>query len=374
MYSKIRSVILFTVILLSLSFRGFSAPEHQAENASGLQEDSTVKTSEKRGFNPSEFMMGHIKDAHEWHIVTIGKHEIGIPLPVILISKDKGLQIFFSSRFKHGEESYKGFTLLTSGPNKGKIVEENGIKPLDLSITKNIAAMFCSIVLLILIFVTVGNAYRRDPLSPPKGLQSWVEPVILFIRDDVAKSSIGPRYERYTPFLLTQFFFIWINNILGLIPFPPGGANLTGNIAVTGTLALFTFIVTTFSGKKTYWTHIFNMPGVPIWLKLPVPLIPLVEVIGVFTKPFVLMIRLFANITAGHLIGLGFISLIYIFAQMSTGLAYGVSVVSILFGIFMSFMELLVGFIQAFVFTFLSALYFGMAVEEHPHAEQAEHA
>jgi F-type H+-transporting ATPase subunit a len=197
--------------------------------------------------------------------------------------------------------------------------------------------------------------------------------VVTFLRDEVIKPSIGPKYERYMPYLLTIFFFIWFNNMLGLIPIPPGGANLTGNIAVTMTLALFTFIITTFSGNKSYWQHIINTPGVPVWLKMPLPIIPLVEVIGVFTKPFVLMVRLFANITAGHIIALGFISLIYIFAQMSTGLAYGVSVISILFNVFMMFLELLVAFIQAFVFTFLSAIYFGMAVEEH-HKESHEHA
>jgi F-type H+-transporting ATPase subunit a len=230
--------------------------------------------------------------------------------------------------------------------------------------------MFFSIILLLLIFLTVGKKYRENPVSAPSGIQSFVEPVITFLRDDVIKPSIGPKYERYMPYLLTVFFFIWINNMLGLIPIPPGGANLTGNIAVTMVLALFTFIVTTFSGNKNYWQHIINTPGVPAWLKLPpLPIIPLVEIIGIFTKPFVLMVRLFANITAGHIIALGFISLIYIFGEMSHGLAYGVSLVSIAFNVFMMFLELLVAFIQAFVFTFLSAIYFGLAVEEHHHEE-----
>jgi F-type H+-transporting ATPase subunit a len=197
-------------------------------------------------------------------------------------------------------------------------------------------------------------------------LQSFVEPVILFIRDEVARPSIGEKkYEPFMPYLLTVFFFIWINNMLGLIPIPPGGANLTGNIAVTMVLALFTLVITTTSSNRNYWKHIFNTPGVPTWLKVPVPLMPFIELIGMFTKPFVLMVRLFANITAGHIIMLGFLSLIYLFADISHMIGYGVSVLSIAFMVFMTFLELLVAFIQAYVFTFLSALYFGLAVEDH---------
>jgi F-type H+-transporting ATPase subunit a len=200
----------------------------------------------------------------------------------------------------------------------------------------------------------------------PKGAQSVFEPLIVFIRDDIAKSSIGEKkYEKYVPFLLTIFFFIFFNNLLGLVPIIPGGANLTGNIAVTGVLAVFTFIITTFSANKNYWVHIYNTPGVPWWLKFPVPLMPIVELMGVFTKPFVLMVRLFANITAGHIIVLGFISLIFIFGAMSPVAGYGVSIVSVAFSLFMLLLEFLVAFIQAYVFTLLSALYFGAAVEEH---------
>jgi len=333
----------------------------------------TGAAAETEAFNPGDFMFDHIKDAHDWHLLTVGHKPISIPLPVILYSKNSGLNVFMSYKFEHGHASYKGFHLETSGDNKGKIFEADGSKPLDLSITKNIAAMFCSIALILWIFVSVGRKYRKDPIRAPRGMQSFVEPIVIFLRDDVIKPSIGPKYEKFMPYLLTLFFFIWINNMLGLIPIPPGGANLTGNIAVTLVLALFTFFITTVHGNRNYWKHIVNTPGVPAWLKLPpLPIIPLVEIIGLFTKPFVLMVRLFANITAGHIIALGFISLIYIFGEMSTGLAYGVSVVSILFNIFMTFLELLVAFIQAFVFTFLSAIYFGMAVEEHH--EKHEHA
>jgi F-type H+-transporting ATPase subunit a len=370
MYSKLFKVFLIAVVLF------FARYSYAFSATSGEENDTTHENSahaeESEAFNPGDFMFDHIKDAHDWHIFSIGKTHISIPLPVILYSKNSGLHLFMSGRFEHGHATYKGFHLETSGENKGKILEEDGTKPVDLSITKNVAAMFFSIALILLIFLSVARKYRVDPIRAPSGLQSFVEPIIIFLRDDVIKPAIGPKYERYMPYLLTVFFFIWINNMLGLIPLPPGGANLTGNIAVTMVLALFTFIITTFSGNRSYWQHIINTPGVPVWLKVPLPILPLVEVIGVFTKPFVLMVRLFANITAGHIIALGFISLIYIFAEMSSGLAYGVSIISIAFNVFMMFLELLVAFIQAFVFTFLSAIYFGLAVEEHHDAH--EHA
>jgi F-type H+-transporting ATPase subunit a len=211
----------------------------------------------------------------------------------------------------------------------------------------------------------VARRYQKNPRRAPEGLQSWIEPLILFIRDDIARPSIGEKkYARYMPYLLTLFFFVFINNLLGLVPIFPGGANLTGNLAVTGVLALFTFVITTASGTKHYWIDIINTPGVPWWLKIPVPLMPIVEIIGVFTKPFVLMVRLFANMAAGHIVVLGFVSLIFIFGNLNPGLGYAITPVSVLFGVFISLLELLVAFIQAYVFTLLSALYFGMAQEE----------
>lgn len=225
--------------------------------------------------------------------------------------------------------------------------------------------MFLSIILLLWLLISVGKAYRKNPMAAPSGNQSWVELLVVFIRDNVAIPAIGEKHEKYLPYLLTVFFFILVNNLMGLIPIPPGGANVTGNIAVTFVLALFTLVITNISGNRNYWKHIFNTPGVPFYLKLPLPIMPMVEAIGIFTKPFVLMVRLFANITAGHIIALGFLSIIFIFAQMSPGLAYGISFVSVFFNVFMIFIELLVAFIQAFVFTFLSSLYIGMAVEEH---------
>jgi len=337
-------------------------------------EDSTIAKTIHERFNPGEFIFDHIGDAHEWSIITIGHSNIAIPLPIILYSKEKGFVAFWSSRFHHGESSYKGFKLETEGKNRLKIVETcadgTEVLPFDISITKNVAALLFSAALVLLIFISLGNSYKKRGLKAPRGLQSLIEPFILFIRDDIARPSIGSKdFEKYMPFLLTVFFFIWINNMLGLIPLAPGGANVTGNIAITMVLALCTFTITNINGNKQYWKHMFNMPGVPIWLKLPIPLMPLVETIGLFTKPFVLMVRLFANITAGHIIGLGFLSLIFLFGEMKPFLGYGVSIISVSFMMFMTLLELLVAFIQAYVFTFLSALYFGMATEDHGHEQ-----
>lgn len=340
---------------------------------------SNINTTEKEAFNPGDMIMEHIGDNHEWHILTIGEKHISIPLPIILY--DNGSIHFFSSaNFKHGKASYHGFKIETIGENKGKIVKvvDNSLttdvtanKPLDFSITKNVLSLFISVIIICFIFISVANSYKKRKGHAPKGLQSLLEPIILFVRDDIALPSIGEkRYERFMPFLLTLFFFIFINNLMGLIPFFPGGANLTGNIAVTMVLALITFFITNITANKSYWKHIINTPGVPWWLKFPLPLMPIVEIMSLFTKPFVLMIRLFANITAGHIITLGFISLVFIFGNMNLYLGYGISIISVLFSVFMGLLELLVAFLQAYVFTLLSALYFGMAiVEEH----KAEH-
>jgi len=336
----------------------------QATETESIQHESI-----KKEYNAGEAIIEHIIDSYSWHILDYGEHTIAIPLPVILIDEGN-FYIFSSAKFEHGHASYKGFEIAHTGKNKGKIIKVNHDEhaeqqtPLDFSITKNVTAIFISLLIICFIFISVANSYKKRVGKAPKGLQSFVEPLILFIRDDVAKASIGKNYEKYVPFLLTIFFFILINNVLGLIPFFPGGANVTGNIAVTGVLALFTFLITTFSANKHYWTHIVNTPGVPWWLKFPVPLMPVVELLGVFTKPFVLMVRLFANITAGHIIVFGFISLIFIFGNMNVALGYGVSIFTVAFVIFIGLLEFLVAFIQAYVFTLLSALYFGMATEE----------
>jgi F-type H+-transporting ATPase subunit a len=359
---KIRNLLIAALCLLIILFNTTSAlSQHETE-----EKDTTEK-----GFNPGPFIFEHIGDAYEWHIAKFGHYHLSVPLPVIVYSKEKGLNIFISSKFHHGTESFRGFRIENeeTSKNKGKIVETlldgSVVRPLDLSITKNVFALLFSVALLLYIFISVGNSYKKNKGKAPKGLQSFMEPLILFVRDDIAKASIQHYPEKYMPYLLSVFFFIFLNNLLGLIPIFPGGANLTGNIAITMVLALFTFTITTFKGNKNYWMHMINAPGVPWWLKLPIPLMPFVEILSMFTKPFVLMVRLFANITAGHIIALGFYSLIFIFGQKSIYAGYGISIVSILFTIFMMMLELLVAFIQAYVFTLLSALYFGMATEEH---------
>jgi len=323
----------------------------------------------EESFNAGEMIFEHVLDAHDWHIMTIGEHHISIPLPIIIYDTEEGgLQTFSSAKFAHGH-SHNGYMIPTEGDYKGKIIKEStgttdGV--LDFSITKTVFAIMFSAILMLLIFISVANSYKKRKDQAPKGLQSALEPLILFIRDDVAKNSIGKDYMRFMPYLLTIFFFIFINNVMGLIPIFPGGSNVNGNIGVTMVMAVLTFIITSFNGSKSYWLHIINMPGVPWWLKFPFPLMPIVEIIGVFTKPIVLMIRLFANILAGHIVILGFMSLIFIFGTMVPALGYGVSIVSVAFSLFLSLLEILVAFIQAYVFTLLSALYFGMAkVTDH---------
>ncbi len=343
----------------------------EAEEHSSPSSHSTIHDEE--AFNAGNMIIDHVVDAHDWHLFTTQKKHVSIPLPIILMDEGK-LHIFMSSKFHHGNTSYHGFKLEKEGENKGKIVRVIGESmetdtqaspPLDFSITKDVLAVFISCILICVIFISVARAYKKRQHHAPKGLQSLLEPVILFVKD-LAKSSIGEhKYERFMPYLLTLFFFIFLNNMIGLVPFFPGGANVTGNIAVTMVMATFTFLITTFVGNKHYWKDIYNTPGVPWWLKFPIPLMPLVEILGALTKPFILMIRLFANIAAGHIIMLGFISLIFIFGNMNIALGYSISVVSIFFAVFMGLLELLVAFIQAYVFTLLSALYFGMALEEH---------
>jgi F-type H+-transporting ATPase subunit a len=368
---------IFTLVFIS---RMFAAAEDQtmlipaADSAFVQSGKSGHHDSEK--FNAGDMIMEHVVDNHEWHIAEIGALHLTVPLPIILLYDGK-IYTFCSSRFHNETHSYQGFTLEQEGANKGKIVRTGANEPsatggpavYDFSITKVVLAVFMSAILMILVFVSVAKAYTRNRDKAPTGLQSLLEPLIIFIRDDIAKSSIGEKkYEKFMPFLLTVFFFIFFNNLFGLIPFFPGGANVTGNIAVTLVMAVFTFVITTINGNRHYWVDIVNTPGVPWWLKFPVPLMPVVEIIGIITKPFVLMIRLFANITAGHIIVLGFVSLIFIFGAISAALGLGVSVVSVAFMIFMNLLELLVAFIQAYVFTLLSALYFGLAsIEPEKH-------
>lgn len=336
--------------------------------------DTLSHVNNKDGFNTVDFIFDHIGDSYEWHLFTIKNDHISIPLPVILYSQKSGLHIFMSSKFHHGHEVYKGFKLMKEGKYKGKIIEvdeagtesENIILPINLSITKNVLTILMVSLLMCFLFIAIGQKYKKNPEKAPSGAQNLFEPVILFVKNEIALPSIGERkYSRFMPFLLTVFFFILFCNLLGLIPIFPGGANVTGNIAVTMVLALFTFFITHLTANKHYWKEIVNAPGVPWFLKLPIPILPIVEIAGMFTKPIVLMIRLFANILAGHMIAIVFFGLIFIFGAISIWAGYGISIVSVMFTFFMTLLELLVAFIQAYVFTLLSAIYFGMATQEH---------
>jgi F-type H+-transporting ATPase subunit a len=362
------NLLMHKILLIILSLC-ISVVELKA--GSELEESAGIKHSED--FNAGKFVIDHVSDAYEWHVATFGHHHMSIPLPIILYSSAKGLNIFMSSKFNHGHNSFNGFRIEMEGDNEGKIVELNenneviGL-PIDLSITKTVAGMMVSVILMLILFLGIARTANKRISKAPTGLQNLFEPVILFVRDDIAKPAIGEKkFERFMPFLLSVFFFILINNLLGLIPVFPFGANVTGNISITLVLALFTFLVTTFNTNKHYWKEIYN-PDVPWWLKFPIPLMPIVELTGVITKPFVLMIRLFANMLAGHLIVTVFVSLIFIFAQLlGIEAGFGVSIISILFSVFMLLLDILVSFIQAYVFTLLSALYFGMASPEHEH-------
>jgi len=334
-----------------------------------------------KSFKADEYFMEHILDSYGWHITTVKGKDISIPLPIILFNQKKCI-CFSSSRFKSGAEAYKGYAIGFTKDSKGKIVKLHGENAhytgkleqnrtyawspvfFNISISKNVCALFISIILLCLVFLSVVKTYKRNPNKAPKGLQGLMEIVILFVRDEIAIPLIGKeRYHKYLPYLLTLFFFILLNNITGLLPVFPGGANVTGNITITLVLAFITFFVVSLSANKKYWIHIINPPDVPWWLKFPLPLMPFIELIGLLTKPFTLMIRLFANMLAGHVIILGFIGLIFIFGAISPITGYLVSPFSIFFYILMAAIELLVIFIQAFIFTLLSALYIGMAGE-----------
>jgi len=319
-------------------------------------------------FDVKKFIFSHIGDNYEWHITAIGERVISVPLPVILIDKENGINIFISSRLRNGA-SYKGYRISKDGEYANKIVYTSVsgkvCRPLDLSITMNSFALIINCTILLIIILSVARWYRGSRQRAPKGFVGAMEIFIMDINDNVIKSAIGKGYEKYAPYLLTVFFFILINNFMGLIPFFPGGANTTGNIAVTLVLALCTFAAISFSGTKEYWKEIL-WPDVPTWMKIPLPLMPAIEIFGVFTKPFALMIRLFANIMAGHTIILGLTSLIFVTVAMGAATNIGMSALSILLAAFMLFVELIVAYIQAYVFTLLSAVFIGLSrVRKH---------
>ena len=313
-------------------------------------------------YEPGKMILEHVSDAHDWHLWGEGDHSVSIPLPVILYTSSKGLSIFLSSNFHHGHSAHQGFVLSEEGVVKWE-EESNEAAIYDFSITKNVLALLIGSIFLIVLVVKMARHYSNNQGKAPKGIYNLIEPLIVFVRDDLARPTIGKRADAFVPLLLSIFFFIFVLNLFGLIPVFPGGANVTGNISITLVLALVVFITVTLNGNKYYWKHIF-MPDVPVWMY--VIIIP-IEILGVILKPFVLMLRLFANITAGHIIILGFFSLIFIFGNMNPNFGFAVSPLSVAFTVFMSLLELLVAFLQAYVFTLLSTMYIGMAVEEHHH-------
>ena len=329
----------------------------------------SVSTEEAEPVDVKGIVFGHIGDAYEWHITDIGETKLIIPLPVIVYSSTTGWHCFLSSRLEENHGSYEGFSIAPTGsPYEGKLVEHdaagNEVRPFDISITKVTLALLINSALLLVIILSVARWYKRHPKASasPSGFVGCMEMFIMMINDDVIKSCVGPNYRKFAPYLLTAFFFIFINNLMGLIPFFPGGANVTGNIAVTFVLAVCTFLAVNLFGSKHYWKDIF-WPDVPWWLKVPVPMMPFIELFGIFTKSFALMIRLFANMLAGHMAMLILTCLVFISASMGPALNGSLTVASVLFNIFMNALELLVAFIQAYVFTMLSAVFIGLAQE-----------
>ena len=333
--------------------------------------DNTEIGGEKGKVDVQEIVFGHISDSYEWHILTYGDTHVSVPLPIIVYSSNTGWHAFLSSNLAHGQE-YEGFYIAETGDYAGKVVEKdaqgNEVRPLDISITKTAFSLMINSLILVLIIVGVSRWYKnRKPSSEaPKGFVGFMEMFVMMIHDDVIVSCVGKEYKRFAPYLLTAFFFIFINNLMGLIPIFPGGGNVTGNIAITLFLALMTFLAVNIFGTKEYWKEIF-WPDVPTWLKVPVPFMPVIELFGIFTKPFALTVRLFANIMAGHAIILSLVSIIFITASLGVVLNTSMTIISVLFSVFMSCLEVLVAFIQAYVFTMLSAVFIGLAQVHHEH-------
>jgi F-type H+-transporting ATPase subunit a len=371
-----RLVRILSFLLLSLTLTtGAAFAQHEGHDAHA---EAAQGEGKKKKLDVAGEMFSHVGDAHTWHITG----PISVPLPVIAYSPTNGLSVFSSSAFGHhfhkvpgangklvevSEHSAHGYHLERG--IKEKLVADDGSKVYDFSVTKNVIAMLFSIILLLWIMLSVARKYRETGITKaPSGFQNAIEPVITFIRDEVAKPNLGYKYMKYMPLLLTMFFFIWINNLLGLLPF---GFNFTGNIAVTLCLATIYFVVMLASANKHFWGHLLNPPGVPLGIKFL--LVP-IEIISLFVKPIALTIRLFANILAGHIVILSVVFMIFIFANISKGVGVAFAPVSIAFSIFMFFLELLVGAIQAFIFANLTAVFIGQAIEEaHHHSDAHDH-
>lgn len=342
-----------------------------AAPAAAIPASSHDATEESGELDMHEYLFGHIGDSYGWHVTTINGHHVTIPLPVIVHGKS-GWHVFSSSKLAHGE-SYKGFRVAEDGEKyAGKVVEQVGsdiVKPFDISITKNVFGLMVNSLVLVILVLLGARWYKKHDAreEAPKGFAGIVEMMVMMVEEDIIKDCVGKDYKRYSPYLLTAFFFIFINNLMGIVPFFPGGANITGNIAITLFLAVCTFLAVNLFGNKHYYKDII-WPEVPSWLKVPLPIMPLIEIIGVFTKPFSLMIRLFANILAGHIMILGVVAVIFLTAKMGIAMNAGLSVIAVAFGIFLDVLELLVAFLQAYVFTMLSSVFIGLSRQE-PEAE-----
>lgn len=315
----------------------------------------------------AHMLFGHIGDSYGWHITDWNGRHVTIPLPCIVYSST-GWHVFMSSKIEYGHE-HEGLFIAEEGRYADKIVEAgpdgNLVRPFDISITKNVASLMFGSALLVLLVLSCASWYRKHDASEeaPGGFTGLMEMMIMMVHDDLIKDSVGPDYRRYAPYLLTAFFFIFLNNLLGLVPFFPGGANLTGNIAVTLVLAMCTFFAINLFANRHYWKEIL-WPDGPIFLKFPLPIMQTIEIFGMFTKPFSLMVRLFANIMAGHAMILGLVSVIFVTAKLGPVINGSMTVVTMLFGVFMNCLELLVAFIQAYVFTMLSSVFIGLSRQE----------
>jgi F-type H+-transporting ATPase subunit a len=350
-WSPTKRFSLSLVLFFLVCSGAFAAPQEAHETAPG-EGHETAPAEAHEAFDPN-IILHHVMDSHVWHL---WDHGGTIYPPVIVYSSERGLETFSSRKFydeHHNRVPYNGYVL-----DEHEHITLNGASVLDVSITKNVLMLFITAILLVLVFTSAAKGYVKNRGKAPKGVQSFLEPVVIFVRDEIVKPNIGKHYEKFMPYMLTLFFFILFGNLLGLLP---GAGNLTGNIAVTLTLAVITFIVTNVKGNKGYWSHIFWTPGVPWWMR---PVILPVELIGLFTKPFSLTVRLFVAITAGHIVLLSLISLAFIFKSASVGIASSLMV------LFISLIELLVAGIQAYVFTLFSSLYIGMAMAEHDHGHE----
>lgn len=343
-------------------------------SAAPVYASGTADDSQEGKINPKEIIFEHLGDGYGWEVPF--NHHKRIPLPIIVFGSD-GLHIFSSARVTDGQVYKDGnatFMIAKDEGSKhhGKLVEiVNGKeeRPFDISITKNVCALFIAVIFVASLLIWLARHHKANGFKTPRKGLGAVEALVTFIYDGVIKSTLHDKARKFAPYLLTVFFFILGMNLLGLIVVFPGGANLTGNIAVTLVLAVLTFLVTNIWGTKHYWKEIF-WPDVPLWLKFPLPIMPIIEIFGMFTKPAALTVRLFANMMGGHMIVLVLTLLIFIFAAVNPVAGGATTVVSVLFSIFMLLIDVLVSFIQAYVFTMLSTIFISLAQQHEEHKKE----